>query len=95
MGDSHCTGLYTPLLDETDLPYTVSFRTPVSMEDYAAHTYYTVQVIRSTNTGNTDSDISCMKQTLKVADLKQFKHEYILQTETGSTAIGVKMVYDY
>ena len=86
---------YTPMLDDTYLPYTRMFTTPVLLENIGNHTYYTIQVIRTTNASNTSNDINCMKQQLKVKDILNYLPEYILQTETGNTAIGIHMLYDY
>lgn len=87
--------VYTPMLDETDLPYTIYFNNPVLMENMLNHDYYTVQVIRTTNAANDNNDVSCMKQKLTVKELKQYRPEYILQTETGSTTVGIIMEYRY
>ena len=86
---------YTPMLDESDLPYTVYFNNPVMIENMLNHDYYTVQVIRTNNAANDNNDVSCMKQKLTVKELKQYRPEYILQTETGSTTVGVIMGYRY
>ena len=86
--------VYTPLLDDSKLPYTYMLQNPVRLENINAHTYYTVQVVR-TNTTSGGTETSCMKQQLKVKDIKRYLPEYILQTETGNTAIGVLMYYEY
>lgn len=86
--------MYTPMLSDADLPYTIYFASPVPMDDLNSHTYYTVQVIRNTTTSG-GNEVQCMKQQLKVKDIKQYREEYILQTETGTTAVGVHMAYDY
>lgn len=85
--------VYTPMLDNSYLPYTRIWVTPKQMEDLDEHTYYTVQVMRNTSTADASADVSCMKQQLKVKDIKAYQREYILQTETGTTAIGVLMEY--
>ena len=86
--------IYTPLLDNSKLPYTYFLNNPVKLENLNSHTYYTVQVVR-TNTTNGGTEISCMKQQLKVKDIKRYLEEYILQTETGNTAIGIYLYYEY
>lgn len=85
--------VYTPLLDNTYLPYTRVWITPKHMDDLDTHTYYTVQVMRNTSTADASADVSCMRQQLKVKTIKTYQPEYILQTETGTTAIGVLMEY--
>ena len=86
---------YTPMLDASDLPYTARLLTPRLFENIDAHEYYTVQVVRNTSTSNASGDASCMKQRLEVKDIKQYQPEYILRTETNSTAIGIIMQYEY
>lgn len=87
--------VYTPLLDNTDMPYTRIWSVPKQMVDIDTHTYYTIEVIRTTNTGSTSGDKSCMKQQLKVKDILEYQPEYVLQTETGATAVGILMQYTY
>lgn len=85
---------YTPMLENADLPYTVRFNTPRACDPYK-HAYYTIQVIRSTNAATSADDVSCMKQRITDKQLQQFLPEYILQTESGATAVGVIMEYVY
>lgn len=84
---------YTPMLDNSDIPYTYTFNNPKVFENPESHTYYTVQVIRTNNTSSTSNDVSCMKQKLYVKELMQYKQEYIL--ETDATAVGIKIGYAY
>lgn len=86
---------YTPMIDNTYLPYLYEFTTPRLMESLTTHEYYSVQVIRTENASSSSGDISCMKQRLNVRDILQYNPEYVLQTESGSTAIGVIMEYRY
>lgn len=87
--------VYTPLLDANDLPYTTIWTVPKQMIDIDTHSYYTVEVIRSTNTSSTSNDVSCMKQKLTVKNIKTYQPEYVLQTDAGTTAIGIIMEYVY
>lgn len=87
--------VYTPILDNTDIPYTTMWKQPQVLEDIDSHTYYTIQVIRTTNASNDNNDVSCTKQKLTVKDIKRYLPEYILKTETGSTTIGIHMEYRY
>lgn len=86
---------YTPLLDESYLPYTYIFNYPRELENMDNHDYYSVQVYRNTTTTNTSNDVSCMKQKLMVKDLKTYLPEYVLSTASDATTIGVLMEYDY
>lgn len=86
---------YTPMLTESDLPYVREWTEPKLLENINGHAYYTIEVQRS-NTTSSSTGTQCMKQQLKVKDiLSTYSQEYILQTETGSTAIGLLMLYDY
>ena len=86
---------YTPMLDDSDLPYTIYFRNAREAENIDSHDYYTVQVIRTTDASTTAHDVSCMKQKITVKQLKQYQPQYILETESGSTIIGIRMEYRY
>ena len=86
---------YTPILTEDDLPYTMRFNNPRYMEDMDSHDHYTVQVVRTANPSSTDGDTQCLKQQLKVKDIKTYQPQYILSTETDATTIGILMEYTY
>lgn len=87
--------IYSPLLDETDIPYTYDFVHPVMIEQPNNHNYWTVQVVRNTTTSGGADDVSCMKGKITRQQLLQYLPEYVLQTETGATAVGIRMGYDY
>ncbi len=86
---------YTPMLSADYLPYHYQFTTPRILQSPSTHTYYSIQVFRTENAANSNGDVSCMKQQLKVSDLLRYLPEYVLQTESGATAIGIKMQYSY
>lgn len=86
---------YTPMLYDSHLPYVMMLSAPRPMENMTAHTYYTVQVIRSSDPSNSSNDAQCMRQQLKVKDLLTYRPEYLIATETGATAIGIRMEYRY
>ena len=86
---------WTPMLSESSLPYKKEWNEPKPLENINSHTYYSIEVQRGNSTSSS-SGTQCMKQQLKVKDiLSTYEPEYILQTETGNTAIGVLMLYDY
>ena len=87
--------IYTPLLDNTDMPYTYDFQNPVMIEQPNNHDYWTVQVVRNTTTNGTGSDVSCMKAKITRKELLRYLPKYVLQTESGSTAVGIRMGYAY
>ena len=87
--------IYSPLLDDTDIPYTYDLHNPVLVEQPNNHSYWTVQVVRNTTTAGDADDVSCMKGKITRTELLQYLPEYVLRTETGSTAVGIRMGYDY
>lgn len=86
---------YTPLLTSDDLPYTRVLVNPKLLSDIDSHDHYTVQVMRTTNAANTSGDKQCLKQTIKVKDIKTYQPEYILSTETDATTVGILMDYTW
>lgn len=84
---------YTPMLENADLPFTVRFNQPRAC-DPNKHAYYYVQVMRSTD-ATSSTDVSCTKQKITQAQLLEYQPEYIIQTESGTCAVGVIMGYDY
>ena len=86
---------YTPLLDNSDMPYTYYFQNPVMIENPNSHDYWTVQVVRNTTTNGSADDVSCVKGKITRKELLEYRQEYIIKTESGSTAVGVHMGYDY
>ena len=87
--------IYSPLLDDTDLPYTYDFQNPVMIQQPNNHDYWTVQVVRNTTTSSSTDDVSCMKGRITHKELMEYRPEYLLQTETGSTTVGIRMGYAY
>lgn len=86
---------YTPLLTEADLPYTFTFANPRILEDLDSHDHYNIQVIRTANASSSDGDKQCLKQQLKVKDIKTYKQQHILSTETDATTVGINFIYGY
>lgn len=86
--------IYSPMLDNTDLPYTYRMNNPVPFDNLESHTYYTVQVYRSAN-ASSSSDKSCLKQKMYVKDILTYQPELILRTETDGTVVGVLLGYEY
>lgn len=86
---------YTPMLSGSDLPYTVRFSSPRLLENIDSHDHYTIQVVRTTNASTTDGDTQCLKQQLKVKDIKTYQPEYVLSTSTDVTTVGILMEYVY
>lgn len=86
---------YTPILEDADLPYTTYFSNARMVDDIYAHDYWTVQVIRNTNPTDASGEVQCMKQKLTASDLKKYNPEYLLETESGATRIGIIMEYAY
>ena len=87
--------IYTPLLDETDIPYTYDFVHPVMIEQPNNHNYWTVQVVRNTTTNGSSDDVSCIKAKITRSELLEYRPEYLLETATGGTRVGIRMGYDF
>lgn len=85
--------VYTPLLDNSDMPYTKIFNNPVAIDKPYNHDYWTIKLER--NNSASGSGTSCMTAKLKLSELKQYQEEYIFRSESGNTAIGVIMAYVY
>lgn len=86
---------YTPLLTNSDMPYTFAFSTPRRLVDINSHNQYVIQVMRTTNASSSDNDVQCLKQALKVKEIKTYQTEYVLRTSTDGTAVGILMYYEY
>ena len=86
--------IYTPLLDDTDLPYTYYLQNPQLVENPDSHDYWTITLVRNTTTSGAD-DTNCLKAKLTRKDLQQYQPEYIFRSESGTTAFSVLMGYDY
>lgn len=86
---------YSPMLEDADLPYTTYLTNARMLDNIDNHDYWTIQVIRTTNPSNTSGDVQCLKQKLTTKELRTYNPEYLLQTESGSTRIGIIMEYAY
>lgn len=86
--------VYSPLLDNTDIPYSVDWQHIQEIENPDNHEYWTIQLVRN-DKQTASSDVSCAKAKLTLADLKKYKPEYIFRTESGSTVFGVFVTYEY
>lgn len=87
--------VYTPMLADDDLPYTVYFTHPRETQDLDQHDYYTIQLMRTTDASSSDKDVQCLRQKITTKQLKEYQPEYILETESGSSSIGIIMEYRY
>ena len=81
---------YSPLLDNTDLPY--SWNINLLMDQLDGDNYYTFQVFESNNTSSDGTQ--CLKQQLQKSEILKYKDEYLLSSNNGETMIGVLMRYE-
>ena len=86
---------YTPLLDETDIPYTYPLQNPKIIENPNSHSYWKVQVMRNVVANSSSGDVTCLTGKITKAQLLEYRPEYILQTETGNTIVGIHIGYEY
>ena len=87
--------VYSPLLTNADIPYSVTWQHPQQLINPESHEYYKIQVVRTTNASNTDNDVVCMTIKAKVADILRYVPELVYETETAGTRVGIKLGYDY
>lgn len=87
------TTKYTPLLDNSDIPYIVNWSEPKLMDKLDGDEYYTFYVYYTTNTSNNNGDTQCLKQKLTKTAIYEYKDEHILTSDNGKTKIGILMEY--
>lgn len=87
------TTTYTPLLDNSDMPYTKKFNSPLLMDKLDGDNYYTFYVYHTTNTNSTSGDTQCLKQQLQKTEILKYKAEHILTSDNGQTKLGILMEY--
>lgn len=86
------TTAYTPLLSNSDIPYTAHFNSPLLMDKLNGDNYYTFYVYYSSSTSNS-SGTQCLKKKLQKTDILKYKNEHILISDNGKTKIGILMEY--
>ena len=84
------TTIYSPLLDNTDLPFYWNIN--MLMDKLDGDNYYTFQVFWSNNT--TSDGTQCLKQKLYKTEILKYKSEHILSLDDGQTIIGIQMHYE-
>lgn len=87
------TTAYTPLLDNSDIPYIKYFNTPLIMDKLDGDNYYTFYVYHTSNTSSTSGDTQCLKQKLQKTEILKYKEEHVLTSDNGQTKIGILMEY--
>ena len=87
------TTVYTPLLDNSDIPYVKYFNSPLLMDKLDGDNYYTFYVYYTSNSSNTNGDTQCLKQKLQKSEIYTYKNEHILTSDNGKTKIGIIMEY--
>ena len=77
------TTVYTPLIDNTDIPYVKYFNKELLMDKLDGDEYYTIYVYHTSNSSNTSGDTQCLKQKLTKTSILQYKDEHILTSDNG------------
>lgn len=85
------TTAYTPLLDNSDMPYIKYFQSPQKMTNLDGDNYYTFYVYYTKNNSNTNGDTQCLNEKLTKTAIYQYKDEHILTSDNGKTKIGILM----
>lgn len=86
--------IYTPLLDDSDMPYSYTMNTKMEFTNPTQHDYWTISLMRA-NSSSGSGETSCLKCKLLQSELLQYRPEYIWRSESGNTAFGIKMGYTY
>ena len=82
---------YTPLLDNSDIPYTKIFSDAPIMDELDGDNYYTFYVYWSNSTNGNGTQ--CLKQQLSKSAILEYKDEHILTSNNGDTQIGILFEY--
>ena len=94
--DWDCFSRFTPLLTNSDLPYTYKYQNPIMLENPYSHDYWTIQLVRANSTADGSAETSCLKAKLRLSDITgSYNSEYTFRSDAGTTAFGVLLGYEY
>ena len=83
---------YTPVLNNSRLPYEYVFKNPVLMDGLDQDSYYTLYVYHSKNTSS--SSIQCLKQDIYTYKFKLYQDAIQVLNSTGKTNVQLMMHYE-
>ncbi len=89
--------IYTPLLDNTKLPYTYYFQNPQMIEQPKNHSYWKVQVVRNSTNTSSSGDVTCVTDKITKEQLLEYRSKYLIATSAdGKTTIAYVLIgYEY
>lgn len=87
--------IYTPLLDNTDIPYSITWIHPQPLENPEKYSAYKIQLIYTNNTSGTSGDKTCFTISMAVSDIMKYKEELIYESSDKKSKVGIKIGYDY
>lgn len=82
---------YTPMLSDSNLPYSYIFANPVEMTGLSGDNYYTIYIYWSNSTSGDGTQI--LKQKLYKESIMLYLDEYALQNDAWDTEIAVLFEY--
>lgn len=83
---------YTPILNNSRLPYEYIFKEPIYMNDLADDDYYTLYVYHSTKGGN-DSGTQCLQQSILTSRITACSQSIKVENNSGNTIVELMMDY--
>lgn len=83
---------YTPMLSESNLPYTYSFKSPVEMTGLSGDTYYTVYIYWNTKTSGDGTQI--LKQKMYTSSIQTYPEYIDIFNDNVDTWIKVLFKYE-
>lgn len=85
---------YTPMLTNSVLPYNYGFQNPQKFDQPYSHEYWKIVLYRANNTSGS-GETSCLTGKLTLKDLERYQPEYVFRGESGTTAFGIHIGYEY
>lgn len=85
---------YTPSLTESALPYEYTFQNPQKFDQPYTHEYWKIQMLRANNQSGS-GETSCLTGKLQLKDLERYQPEYVFRGESGTSAFGIHIGYEY
>ena len=86
--------IYTPLLDNSDIPYICNFQDWQEMTELDGDNYYTFYVYYTSNTSSTSGDTQVLKQKLTKAEILTYQNKHILKSNNGETELAILFSYE-
>lgn len=90
------TTVYSPMLNNSDLPYTYELQNPQKLINPEQYDKYTVYVYSNTSATGSGSDTKHLTISMKVSDIMTYQEELRYETQSsGATKVGILFGYEY